>query len=278
MSIEQQPPKSNKIDVNDMPSLDRTVVPPKEHRDDKNDKKLGWKKPAAAVALLGAVAAGAFGGMKAMGGDEKIDIRPTTPTASAPANPGETEAPQNTGSEYAPVELTVERYQDGDALIRAYNAESNKWVMSGVDKQDSIDWADPEGSIRLISQEYDEAYIDALFVSDWQERPQLQEMIATFTSQHEVVLNASIMTTDSTQPEDKEPYEQREDVTMTEVVEATPDQMVVSYRYEMWSNADQNRGDMYIENVNGREGGSTVTFLNENGVWKISDIKYLAGE
>ena len=278
MSIEQQPSNSNKIDVNDMPSLDRTVIPPKEHRDDKDEKKLGWKKPAAAVALLGAIAAGTFGGMKAMGGGEKTDILPAQPTASAPANPGETEASESTESDYAPVELTVERYQDGDALIRAYNAESNKWVMSGVDKEDAIDWTDPEGSIRLISQEYDEAYIDALFVSDWQERPQLQEMIATFTSQHEIVLNTSIMTTDSTQPEDKEPYEQREDVTMTEVVEATPDQMVVSYRYEMWSNADQNRGDLYIENVNGREGGATVTFLNEDGVWKISDIKYLADQ
>ncbi len=48
-----------------------TVVPAPEHRDDKDEKKLGWKKPVAAVALLGAVAAGVFGGAKAIGGGEE---------------------------------------------------------------------------------------------------------------------------------------------------------------------------------------------------------------
>lgn len=70
MSIEQQPPKSNKIEVSDMPSLDRTVIPPKEHRDDKHDKKFNWKKPVVAVVGLGmAAGAAAFGYNQVSGGE-----------------------------------------------------------------------------------------------------------------------------------------------------------------------------------------------------------------
>lgn len=259
----------------------KTAVVPKEHRDDRHKEKtgFGWKKPAAAMALVAATAAGVFGGAKALGGDTNTEPR-QEPSASAPANPGETKETQDPNdeiSDFAPVALTVENYQDGDQLIRAWNSERNKWVMSGVDMEEEVDWADPEASIAGIAADYDTEYIETLLVDDWQERPQLYDMVVSYIDQHRIVLNASIMTTDSTQPEDIEPYEEGQDVTMTRIEESTPDQMVVTYRYSRWSNADQNRGDLFIENVNGKEGGETVTFVNQDGVWKISDIKYFAG-
>lgn len=63
------------------------VVPPREHR----DERMGWKKPAAVVALLGAGAAAAFGITKAVGDHESANHVPErSPSTSAPANPAET--------------------------------------------------------------------------------------------------------------------------------------------------------------------------------------------
>lgn len=245
-----------------------------------------------ALGLLGAGAAAV--GLGGKGGD-KVDTAPVSPetSSSATTNQGEntpeasnTETPEQPTesaetelnlSDLSPMQFSVEKYQDGDALIRATSAEFNKWAMSGVDISDTVDWGDHEASIASIAQDYDQKYIDAHFVSDWQDRPQLVEAIKGYTERHRIVLYASIMT-DSNEIEDEEPYRQSERVTMSRVDEKTADKIVASYQYELSSNADKNRADeQFIELVDGRGGGGTITYVNEGGVWKISDIVYFGG-
>jgi hypothetical protein len=253
------------------------IVTPNSPAELVKERKGSWKKPVAAVALLGAVAAGAFGYKQLASGDSAPNPD-RKPVATSSPNPGESKPTKAETSEFMPAELSAEQYKDGDALIRAFDAERNKWMMSGSDEEDSIDWANPESSIRSLAEKNDVKFIDTLLVSNWRENPDLQSTIASFMDQHYAVLYANALTTETHYPEDKVPYTQGQDVTMTNVNKASKDTMVVSYRYEMRSNADENRGDQYLTNdVNGSLGGSTVTFQNQNGVWKISDIQSFAG-
>lgn len=280
MSIEQQPPKSNKIEVTDMPSIDRTVIPPKEHRDDKDEKKLGWKKPAAAVALLGAVAAGAFGGVKALGGESDSNSgRPNVePSASAPATPGGEVTPSNPETEATaePIELTVDRYDNGESLTRAWMEQYNDWMMAGATPE-TAENRDPilglEEYIDSVTNPIDEAYLSALYVSDWQERPQLVKEVDDYTRIHHAIVYANMGTTDSGEPEDVEPYESTWDLTSVEEVSNTGDEIVVEYHYEVSDNSDRNRAEEFVTPTYSTPvpGGTRTTWIQENGVWKISD-------
>jgi hypothetical protein len=222
------------------------------------------KKIGLALAGIGLIGTAGCGG-------EAAPTPEREPSVSASADPGEVTA-ENPSVDYEPSELSAETLQDGDALMLGLHDEYNKWMVSGINLEDEVDWTNPDGSIRSISEQYDEKYTNTLLVGGWENNSALAEVISSFKEQHAVVLNASIMTTDSNQPEDIEPYAQGYDVTDTEVLEESPDKMVVSSTFTMWSNADKNRGDAYIENVNGRTDGQVVTFVNQDGVWKVAEI------
>jgi hypothetical protein len=286
--LDYDPRHEDELTTAHLPS-DLQAKPEAPRRSNKNRLIAAGTTTAIGLAGVGLWASGLFGG------DKDSDVTPVRPetSSSATTNPGEntpeasnTETPEQSTesaetelnlSDLSPTQFSVEKYQDGDALIRATSAEFNKWAMSGVDISDTVDWGDHEASIASIAQDYDQKYIDAHFVSDWQDRPQLVEAIKGYTERHRIVLYASIMT-DSNEIEDEEPYQQSERVTMSRVDEQTADKIVASYQYELSSNADKNRADeQFIELVDGRGGGGTITYVNEGGVWKISDIVYFGG-
>lgn len=173
MSIEQQPPKSSKIEISDMPSLDRTVIPPREHR----DKKLGWKKPAAAVALLGAIAAGAFGA-KAMGGGNETETPRSEPSASASVEPGG-EDPQATEKPSDGVEqvtepslVSVEQYK-----TPAEAAEALEKLRLEFINGNSAFTAYYKESGTMNTEQYIDAYLSAIFGSTDRSNPMIERTL-----------------------------------------------------------------------------------------------------
>src|SRR5689334_536652 len=124
MSIEQNPDQRHRRDdiaetTPDLKALHArpAVIPGKEHRDDKGSG-LG-KKIGIAVGGLALVGAGFFGAKVAGNGDH-APTPDRKPVATSSPNPSETKPTQAETSDFTPTELSVEKYQDGDALIRAF--------------------------------------------------------------------------------------------------------------------------------------------------------------
>lgn len=133
MSIEQH---GQKVPVENLPpyphTKEDTVIPAPEHRDDKHDKKFDWRKPAAAVALLGAGAAVAFG-IKTVGGEESNPAPERNPAASATPTPGSTETsiptPSETPSPSESTETEVPAVID-DAYVETITRDPSPEVMA----------------------------------------------------------------------------------------------------------------------------------------------------
>lgn len=248
-----------------------------------------WTRGKVAVVGGAAATAGAIaGGFAAFGGSDNDPAGDRQPSTSVPANPSETEdlTPDQV-AELAPkpTELTVERYgTDGDALTRAYMSQFNDWMTANA-TQEASDTFNPvehggyEQYVPLINKPVDDAYIDALFVSDWQERPQLRTAVADYIEGHANGVQINLMTTDSGNAEDLEPYQYGWEVGSVAVETESTNEIVVSYRWEGVDNSDMNRGDVISSegSSDGVTGGATLTWVNEDGVWKIADHKYYAG-
>lgn len=240
---------------------------------EKNRKPLIIGGSALAAALI---AGGAWLGLS--GGDKATEPR-VEPTASAPASPGDAEpsaeAPVESGD--SPTELTVERYQDGDSLVRAYNAEYNDWMMSGAtpETQANQDFSvTADEYIDGVNAPIDDAYVKALFVDDWQDRPQLVDFVAEKEQVHHAGVFVNMLTTDSGNLDDLEPYNAGWNITSVNVDSQSATEIVTSYRYERWDNSDRNGANQILAHpIDGVVGGVTVTFINVDGVWKISDVK-----
>jgi hypothetical protein len=92
MTVDPNRPSTEALPTNDelQHKYDNPVIPPVEHRDDKNEKNGLGKKILAGVGALSVAAAGFFG-VKAMGGEGGPAPAPEkTPAATAPVTPGQT--------------------------------------------------------------------------------------------------------------------------------------------------------------------------------------------
>ena len=93
MTVDPNRPSTEALPTNDelQHKYDNIVIPPVEHRDDKNEKSGLGKKIIAGFGAAGlAVTAGVFG-VKAMGGEGESTPAPEkTPAATAPVTPGQT--------------------------------------------------------------------------------------------------------------------------------------------------------------------------------------------
>jgi hypothetical protein len=162
MSIEQHGQNVQKVPVENLPpyphTKEDTVVPAPEHRDDKHDKKFNWKKPAAVVALLGAVGAGAFIA-KGQGGDRPNAAPDRSPAASATPTPGEQAKPSpEVESKMDKFGINVADYPTFEQAVTAYYDKLSSYFASSSD---------------TYEQPGDPQYLDALFGSDWQTNSEL---------------------------------------------------------------------------------------------------------
>lgn len=109
MTVDPNRPSTEALPTNDelQHKYDNPVIPPVEHRDDKNEKNGLGKKILAGVGALSVAAAGFFG-VKAIGGEgESAPAPEKTPAATAPANPGQTPSTEVTTSTPEAVETSI---------------------------------------------------------------------------------------------------------------------------------------------------------------------------
>lgn len=265
----------------------RTARVPREHRDDKHEKKAGfWTRGKVLVAGGVAVAAAAAAGIGlTQGGDNNTEPR-QEPGASAPATPGTNETPAP--SETAPsdpetdapvgaVELSAEEYTNGEQLSRGFVEQTNNWVMAGAtpelvenrDRSMSVD-----EYVQSVAGPIDEAYINALIVPGWENDESLRTFVEQVRNSHRIFLKAYIGTMLSGTGE---PYKYYASITSAAEESATPEQIVGSYRYVGHDNFDKNNAHEYItDSQEGTTGGSTVTWVNKDGSWKAADVEYNA--
>lgn len=267
------------IETPDSPAILIAPEPPRERR----DKRLGWKGPAAAVALLGAVGAGAFMA-KGVGGDHSNAAPERSPSTSAPSNPGSSESP-------APEQLkapmpefgfsAAEYASNPKQLIVDFNGQMNAWVNSGfIDKM----YKDPrrfkttnEDFAAQLAAESDKEFASKVFVNNWESNADLSEFYKNQTYVHMIDIDLATKTTPEFDSRNLESYKRYTDIVPgTLKAETQADGTIVgSYDYQGRDNSNSNlaQGVMGAGSINPNDETGTMqfTFVKEGDAYRLSD-------
>jgi hypothetical protein len=252
-----------------------TAKVPKVDHDARHNNKGHMFYLGAAGLAASLAATGIFVGSKFMGSEANVDDKAPVnkePGISAPLSPGTVEEDTTSAK---PSELTVERYNNGEAIMTAWNESYNDWIMAGAteemyDNEDIL--VDRDDYIVDVTTPLDEAYLSTYFISDWKERPDMVAFAEEITAMHTANLHL-YMSTFGIDPKDTEPYEQSRRLTSTNSEVISDDQIETSYRYVREDNSSKNRGEELLgSKVDGVEGGATILWQKEDGVWKIASI------
>lgn len=228
-------------------------------------------------ALAAALIAG--GAWLGLSGGDKADEPKAEPTASAPASPGETPATAETPLSTGPVELSVEKYQDPETLVRAYVKQEQAWIDAGKDKLPAtIEDADPyptnQAAVDYAIGATDDKYVKALFVEDWESNPSLVDYVEERKTMHDSELNLYFLTIPELSQDDAdiEPYDGTQEVSAVRELSSSDDERVIEFDWTASDNSALNRGGTYLKNpVDGTYGTTKLTFANVDGIWKVSD-------
>jgi len=263
------------------------IVPDKQHRDDRHEKKGLLVKAGVIAAGVAAVGATVFGLSSHGSGDKSTAPRHETST-SASANPNKAGNPSTNENETEttrePRLLSVEQYKDGNSLVRAFTDEYNDWMMSGATMDNANAQADHldeslDEYARSVTEPLDKGFEEALFTKDAIAIPDVHKYIESITGHHRAIVAIYFATAGPGKDiTDKEPYVYKDKVTEVNTVSESKSEIVVNYRYLQTDNSDQNTANNIWGNepANGQTGGSSVTFKNVNGFWKVSNTTYYA--
>lgn len=244
---------------------------------------FGWKKPIAAVALL-AAGAGIFGATR--GGEEPTPGSEREPSVSATQNPGETEASQ----EAEPTSFALsgpEAYQTApEKIAEDYFDRFNSWLNSGY-SADAVN--DPrrqelgdEAFGAIITEPLDTQFANEMFVSDWTSNPNLTQFYDGSLQNHYgtflLALKTAPVEDGGVAQVNEEQYQRSATPDMDTAEIITADESVISLRVD-WQgsdNQDKNRAEELNGGFNPNEeaGSYMLTFVDEGGQMKLSDISY----
>lgn len=319
MSIHEQEPRDNKTGVNpaDLPPLEPTAAVPPVHSDKLNDPEY-WRSKyqeksakvprrerdtrlqttdtpwyqKTAVKVGGAVAGlvavgGAIAGVAASGNNEATPNE-TRPTASAPANPGETGsvAPQPEADPASgPFEFGIDASEfagNPELLAKEFNRQNNQYWIAGADekaaKADERFTMTLEEYVTHLSSEIDAQFIEEMFVPNWEENPELAEFVNTNIKIAHGARQLRIATYTGGE-EDLEPYVRE---TIIDEAIGTVDPLVTNTRWHERDNRDKNTVETMLEgstvDPNTQTGGTTFTWEVIDGQAKISGVSYFDGK
>jgi hypothetical protein len=239
---------------------------------------------AVAVAVVGT---GAFLGIKTMtngGGNDHESTVPST-TTSAPANPGKTD-PTQTSGEAEPQARTGDfgisaADFDGnpEILVQEFYKQQNEYFIAGADEKAAN--ADERFQVTMdeyvgsLSAPIDEAFIENMFVKNWDSNSRLAGYVSAIEEIAKTTRRVRLETY-SGGTEDKEPYV-RETVLDNAVTSVDP--LTTSVRWHEQDNRDMNTAEEVLTGVDPNEqvGGETFTWVEEDGLMKISDITHYDG-
>jgi hypothetical protein len=283
MSIEQHGQNVQKVPVENLPpyphTKEDTVVPAPEHRDDKHDKKFNWKKPAAVVALLGAVGAGAFIA-KGQGGDRPNAAPDRSPAASATPNPGasetakpgksETAAPAPS-SEYG---LAASEFANNpEKLASSYYEQLTAFEIAGIDEKaandDHLFDVGMGPYVAEISKPIDQAFIDGLFAPGWEDNPRLASYVENQLNIAHQVREVRMRTFGS---QDEEPFAQF--ITPTETTVRGHSPLITATAWAETNNADKNHAEELLtaDSLQDQTGTDVFEWGEFDGQMKIVDV------
>ena len=249
-----------------------------------SEKKRFTKKQKIIAALSGvALLAGIGGGIAASVANQN------QPVAEAPADPSEAPAePEAPSTPEVPptaesIEIDGALISDPEALVQEFIANAKtEWSNAGGTMQNAESAYDDDATsvaeyMFEVAAEYDEPYIDALLVDDWESNPRLVEYVERVKTIHKVTVALYAKTIHPELiPEDIEPYKRTSTVKSIDSFITNPDgsvTMLVSTHD--FDNSDKNRvgEDLLEEAVNPDNLATpTLTFVIENGKVKLADI------
>ena len=248
----------------------KTAVVPPEHRDVKQDKKsLGWKKPAAVVALLGAAAAGTFGILKATTGENNSVTPNEEPTISAPVVPGET-------IEVSTLKFgisSVEYANDPEALGKEYYSQFNKFLIAGVDEKSAnassrFETPLPE-YVDSLSTTINQEFVESIFAPGWESDPELAAYVQSIADvAHSTRTNRIISYGGGTDNQEQGLYVREFRV---DEISGTTDPLETSIRWHGYESRDMNANGI---NPNEDTGGDIFTWKEIDGQLKITGVSH----
>lgn len=230
---------------------------------------------AVATGVVGVVAAGALGGSDNEAPNNSNDTHNSGMPFGVDTN-SEPWTIESLTPEVSKLEIGVEQNPGGEQPVRGFAENTSDWMMAGATPEivdtDEFYAMSIDEYVDFIAEPIDEAYIKAMFVDGWKNNENLRTYIEGIKSDHRIFLKGYIATVLS---KDAEPYQYYSSVTSVSVEFASSEQMISSYSYVDHDNFNENNAHKYIaESQEGVTGGSTVTQVNQNGVWKAADVVY----
>jgi hypothetical protein len=200
------------------------------------------------------------------------------PVATAPAEPGESEqTPEQWSPEqYIPnledIELSVEQYITAEALgerfieleVEWYNAGATEETYKNIDtaRHDATSWA------KHINRPIDTAYKHALFSKGYLDED--SEYITNVVKNHEMTVIQNFYSHfDMSEGAAGEPWRQWKTIRSMDVLEDGEDVKEIAVNYTRHDNSSKNDASASIDGITG---GYALTFMNEDGVWKITSL------
>lgn len=222
---------------------------------------------------------------------QSIEIETLTAPAEAPQVTVETEPIAENIAEVLPtvesLEIDASLISNPEELVKTFeNNRSTAWLNAGSTPENAKLWSDTKTGaqgdefIEKTALKYDQIFIDALYVKDWQSHPKLVENINRMKSIHKNTLEMYFMTSSpDLYPQDKEPFSRG--VEVTKVYPNNPvtiggiRQITIIYVQHDYDNAMMNRiGTENNEGVTGEDNQPTVTYAIISSKLQISDITY----
>ena len=168
-----------------------------------------------------------------------------------------------------PEELIKELMED--RFVQWYNAgNTQENVDVAYASHDEI--AD---SAAKMANEYDENYISALLVPDWQSKAPLIEFVEKGIIELRTVLSLFLLTSSGVVSEDKKPYERGyvvDEITSSNFDKSKKTMTITIIGHSYDNEADNRAGEDLSENIDTRQMNPTLEITEINGKAKISNI------
>ena len=185
------------------------------------------------------------------------------------------------------LEIDASLISNPEELVKTFeNNRSTAWFNAGSTPENAKLWSDTKTGaqgdefIEKTALKYDQIFIDALYVKDWQSHPKLVENINRMKSIHKNTLEMYFMTSSpDLYPQDKEPFNRGVEVTKVYpnnpvTIDGIRQITIISVQHD-YDNAMMNRiGIENNEGVTGENNQPTVTYAIIGSKLKISDITY----
>lgn len=250
----------------------RTVEEELGERAKENKGHMPWIAGVVATAIV--VGGGLV--LKFTGGDKEgsAENPAPTPDTTATAITGETD---NSTVEFG---ISANEFANNpEALANEYYTQHNTMMVSGITQEvrnadRRFELTDRE-YVSEIAQPIHEEFVDKMFVSNWEENPELANYVNTLL---EISLDTKEirLKTDPTKSENTEPYERK---LVLEKVTGNISPLETSVLWVDEDNSALNQGEEFSTGAysSGLTGGETLTWVNEDGILKISNITHYDG-